>query len=76
MQIASMWLNLYGHQAVQRELQKGLKTQEMHFYPFFELTSDIAKNIENWESWKSQFFFESAFLNMFFQKNIFFSSSQ
>ena len=28
MQKASMWLNLYGRQAVQRKLKKGLKTQK------------------------------------------------
>ena len=33
-QRTSMWLNLYGRQAVLRELKKGLKTQKMHFSPF------------------------------------------
>ena len=30
-QRASMWLNLYGHQALRRKLTKGLKTQKRHF---------------------------------------------
>ena len=32
-----MWLNLYGRQAVRRKLKKRVKTQKMHFYPFFQL---------------------------------------
>ena len=35
MQWAMMWLNLYGHQAVWHKLKKGVKTQKLHFYPFF-----------------------------------------
>jgi hypothetical protein len=35
MRKALMLLNLYGRQAIQRKLKKGVKTQKMHFYPFF-----------------------------------------
>ena len=35
-----MWLNLYGSEAVQHKLKKGLKTQKMHFLPVIELMSD------------------------------------
>ena len=35
-----MWLNLYGRQAVRHKLKKVVKTQKMHFYPFFEFTFD------------------------------------
>ena len=40
MQRASMWLNLYGHQAVRRKPKKGLKLPFLWFQPFFELTFD------------------------------------
>jgi hypothetical protein len=46
MQRAAMWLNLYGRQAVRCKLKKGVKTQKMHFYPFFELTSDCLTTIQ------------------------------
>ena len=45
MQRTSMWLNLYGCQAVYRKLKKGLKTHKKHFYPFFELMSDSLTTI-------------------------------
>ena len=45
MQKALIWLNLYGRQVVRRKLKKGVKTQKMHFYPFFELMSDSLKTI-------------------------------
>ena len=38
-----MWLNPYGHEAVQHKLKNGLKTPKMHFLPFFELMSDPMK---------------------------------
>ena len=34
---ALIWLNVYGCEVVWHELKNGLKTQKMHFYPFFEL---------------------------------------
>ena len=33
--LASMWLNLYGHQAVRHKLKKGLKTQKNTFLALF-----------------------------------------
>ena len=41
-----MWLNLYGHQGVRCKLKKGVKTQKMHFYPFFELISNSLTTIK------------------------------
>jgi hypothetical protein len=38
MQIASMWVNLYGCQAVQHKLKKGLK---MHFCVFMKISKHL-----------------------------------
>ena len=43
MQRALMWHNLHGHQAVRSKFKKGVKTQKMHFYPFFELYAKNSK---------------------------------
>ena len=45
MRRALVWLNLYGHQTVQRKLKKGLKMHFLCFQPFFELTSDSLTTI-------------------------------
>ena len=37
MQRALMCLNLYGREAIQNKLKKGLQTQKMHFSPVLEL---------------------------------------
>ena len=44
MQRALMWLNLYGRQAVQCRLKRGVKTQKMHFYTFFDLTTKYVES--------------------------------
>ena len=71
MQRASMWLNLYGRQGVQCKLKKGLKCIFCVFSLFLELKTESLKfsrkNIENWGSWKSQFFLSRPFW-FFFQK--------
>ena len=65
-----MWLNLYGHQAVQRKLKKGVKTQKMHFYPFFEL--NFREKILKIGVVENLSFFELAILIFFFKTKIFF----
>ena len=45
MQMAFMWLNLYGCEAVGHKVKNGLKTQKMHFLPVFELMWESVKTI-------------------------------
>ena len=64
---------LYSCQAVQCKLKKGVKTQEMHFYPYFQLTLDSLTIIlvEPYHCPLHQFFYlpKDQSLN-FLQKNI------
>ena len=41
-----MCLNLFGYLAVGHKLKKGVKTQKINFYPFFEITLDSLITIQ------------------------------
>ena len=41
-----IWLNLYDLEALQHKLQKGLKTQKIHFLPVLELMLDSLMTVK------------------------------
>ena len=74
MRRASMWLNLYGCQAVGRKLKKGLKTQKKASINTSiprTNTWNFGRNCSAFGEVEKLSFFESAILNFFPKKNFF-----
>ena len=40
-----MWLNLYGHQAVRRKIEKGVETQKIHLQGILRAKNPLYKKI-------------------------------